>query len=110
VAVNGMQYTCAALADLWLWCWQGCGERFVHIAVPTLLPGASKVPCSCCHMCCCGMWLCAPTLARLFALQTIDASIHRAYIHLIRGAERYLYLENQVRPLLCCAAGRLTCI
>jgi hypothetical protein len=49
------------------------------------------------------MWLCAPTLAHLFALQTIDASIHRAYIHLIRGAKRYLYLENQVRPLLYCA-------
>lgn len=27
--------------------------------------------------------------------QTIDASIHRAYIALIRGANRYLYLENQ---------------
>lgn len=49
------------------------------------------------------MWLCAPTLAHLCALQTIDASIHRAYIHLIRTAKRYLYLENQVRPLLYCA-------
>jgi len=29
------------------------------------------------------------------ALQSIDASIHRAYIELIRGAKRYLYLENQ---------------
>jgi phospholipase D1/2 len=28
-------------------------------------------------------------------LQTIDASIHRAYISLIRNAKRYLYLENQ---------------
>jgi hypothetical protein len=27
--------------------------------------------------------------------QSIDASIHRAYINLIRGAKRYLYLENQ---------------
>jgi phospholipase D1/2 len=27
--------------------------------------------------------------------QTIDASIQRAYIALIRGANRYLYLENQ---------------
>ncbi len=35
-------------------------------------------------------------LLLLFLLQTIDASIHRAYIHLIRGAKRFLYLENQV--------------
>jgi hypothetical protein len=28
-------------------------------------------------------------------LQTIDASIHRAYISLVRNAKRYLYLENQ---------------
>jgi phospholipase D1/2 len=27
--------------------------------------------------------------------QSIDASIHTAYIELIRGAKRYLYLENQ---------------
>lgn len=39
---------------------------------------------------------CALLLACVAALQTIDASIHRAYINLIRGAKRYLYLENQV--------------
>jgi hypothetical protein len=27
--------------------------------------------------------------------QSIDVSIQRAYINLIRGAKRYLYLENQ---------------
>lgn len=27
--------------------------------------------------------------------KSVDASIHRAYIHLIRHAKRYLYLENQ---------------
>jgi hypothetical protein len=29
------------------------------------------------------------------ACQSIDASIHRAYINLIRRSKRYLYLENQ---------------
>jgi phosphatidylserine/phosphatidylglycerophosphate/cardiolipin synthase-like enzyme len=28
-------------------------------------------------------------------LQSIDASIHTAYIELIRNAKRYLYVENQ---------------
>jgi phospholipase D1/2 len=27
--------------------------------------------------------------------QTVDSSIHHAYINLIRNAKRYLYLENQ---------------
>jgi phosphatidylserine/phosphatidylglycerophosphate/cardiolipin synthase-like enzyme len=28
-------------------------------------------------------------------VQSIDASIHRAYIYNIRRAERYIYIENQ---------------
>jgi phosphatidylserine/phosphatidylglycerophosphate/cardiolipin synthase-like enzyme len=38
---------------------------------------------------------CDPALTCLPIEQTVDASIHRAYINLIRNAKRYLYLENQ---------------
>jgi hypothetical protein len=50
-------------------------QRYLHV----LTHSSSPAHCRC--ICCCA--------------QTIEASIHSAYINLIRRSKRYLYLENQ---------------